>query len=113
MNLKNLVIAICCQFFLVIGADKFFSFLEPACSLESNISPMIWKVLGVFQLVSGVLIWLPKYRKQVAGFWAVFMVIFSIVHLTQNTYDIGGAAIMAVFLGLLVWNPSFLGGSKK
>ena len=113
MNLKNVIIAICSQFFFVIGADKFLAFLEPPCSLESSISPMIWKVLGVLQFVSGILIWLPKYRKQVAGFWAVFMVIFSIVHLTQNTYDIGGAAIMAILLGLFVWNPDFLGGSNK
>ena len=97
----------------MIGADKFLSFLEPPCSLESSILPMIWKVLGAFQFGSGILIWLPKYRKQVAGFWVVFMAIFSIVHLTQNTYDIGGAAFVAVLLGLLVWNPSFLGGSNK
>ena len=101
MNLTKVLTAIGSLFFLMIGFDKFLSFLEPPCSLENSISPIIWQVLGGLQLASGLLIWLPKFRKHVAGFWAVFMLVFTIVHLTQNTYDIGGAAFMALLLGVL------------
>lgn len=112
MNLTNVITAICSLLFLSIGADKFLSFLEPPCSMESSISPMVWRGLGVLQIISGILIWLPKYRKYVAGFFAVFMVIFTIVHLVNNTYDIGGSAFMAVLLALLAWNPSFIKGKS-
>lgn len=110
MNISKILIAICSIFFLMIGADKFFSFLDPACSLEDKIPTVVWSVLGVLQLISGVLIWFPKFTKYVAGFFAVFMLVFTIVHLTQNTYDIGGSAFMGVLLGLLAWNPSFIQG---
>jgi len=109
MNLTTIITAICSLSFFMIGADKFLSFLEPPCSLETSISPTLWSILGVLQLAAGLLIWLPAFRKHVAGFFTVFMTIFSIVHLTQNTYDIGGSAFMAILLGLLTWNPSFLG----
>lgn len=113
MNLKNIITLICSLLFFMIGADKFLSFLEPPCTLEANISPTVWQILGVLQLASGILIWLPKFRKHVAGFFAVFMVVFTIVHLSQGTRDIGGAASMALLLSLLAWNPSFLGGKEK
>lgn len=113
MNLKNVIIGICSLLFFMVGADKFLGFLEPPCSLESSISPIIWKVFGVLQIASGILIWLPKYRKYVVGFFAVFMIIFTFVHLSQGTHDIGGSASMAVLLGLLAWDPSFLGGKNE
>ena len=69
-------------------------------------------MFGVLQLASGILIWLPKYRKYIAGFFTVFMLVFTMVHLKEGTSDIGGAASMAVLLGLLAWNPSFLKGKK-
>jgi len=53
----------------MIGADKFLSFLEPPCSLESSIPTIVYSILGVMQIVAGNLIWLPKYRKSVAGFF--------------------------------------------
>lgn len=96
----------------MVGADKFMAFLEPPCSLEESISPIVWSVLGVLQLAAGILIWIPKFKKYVTGFFMIFMIIFTIVHLTQNTYDIGGSAFMAVLLGLLFWNPSFLRPNK-
>lgn len=103
MNLTKVLTIVASFFFLMVGLDKFLSFLEPPCSLETSISPIVWKILGVLQMASGILIFLPKFRKQIAGFWAVFMLIFSIMHLTQQTYDIGGSAFMAVLLGVLVW----------
>lgn len=81
--------------------------------MMDRIPVAIWKGLGALQLIAGVLIWAPKYRKYVAGFFAVFMVVFSIVHLVQNTYDIGGAMFMAVLLGILAWDPGFIRGKKK
>ncbi len=113
MNLKNIITAICSLLFFMIGADKFLSFLEPPCSLEITIAPMVWKAFGVLQIAAGILIWLPKTKRFVAGFFFVFMLAFSIYHLTQQTYDIGGSASMALMLGLLIWNPSFINGKDK
>lgn len=103
MNLTKILIAVASFFFLMVGLDKFLSFLEPPCSLENHISPMVWRGLGVLQFASGILIWLPRIRKQVAGFWVVFMLIFTIMHLTQQTYDIGGSTFMAILLAVIVW----------
>ncbi len=113
MSIYNVVVAICSLFFFMIGADKFFFFLEPPCSLTERIPPLVWKGLGVLQLAVGILIWLPSIRKYVASFFVVFMLFFTMVHLVENTYDIGGAVFMAVLLGLLAWNPNFLNGKKK
>lgn len=113
MTLKNIIIAICSALFFMIAADKFLGFLEPPCSLEESIPSTVWSILGILQLAAGILIWLPKYRKAVVGFFFLFMAGFTIYHLTQNTYDIGGAVSMAVMLGLLYWNPSFLDWPKK
>jgi len=104
----NVIVAICSLLFLTIGVDKFLLFLDPPCSLMNTIPPTVWKLLGVLQLAAGVLIWFPKFRKYVAGFFMVFMLGFTIYHLVENTYDIGGSAFMAVMLGLLFWNPSFM-----
>lgn len=108
MNLSNVITAICSLFFLLIGLDKFLGFLEPACSLMDKIPTTIWGILGVLQILASGFIWVPKFKKYITGFFAVFMLVFIIVHLTQNTYDIGGAAFMGILLGLLAWNPSFL-----
>lgn len=109
----NIITAICSILFIMIGSDKFLSFLEPPCSLMNSVSPAIWKLLGVLQLAAGILIWFPKFRKPVAVFFTVFMLFFTIYHLVESTYDIGGSTFMAVMLGLLVWNPSFLRGKNK
>lgn len=113
MTVSNILIAVCSFFFFMIGADKFFAFLEPACSLADSIPTAVWNILGVLQLIAGFLIWLPKYRRYIVGFFFVFMIFFTVVHLTQNTTDVGGAVFMAVLLGLLVWNPPFIRGKKK
>jgi len=41
------------------------------------------------------------------------MLFFTIFHIVENTYDVGGAVFMAFLLGLLVWNPAFLKGKGK
>lgn len=110
MNITNIVTTICSILLLSIGADKFLHFLEPPCSLMNSIPGIIWQLLGVLQLAGGVLIWLPKFRKYVAGFFIVFMLTFSIIHLINGTSDVGGAIFIAALLGLLVWKPSFFGG---
>jgi len=112
MNISKLITGICSLLFVMVGADKFGAFLEPPCSLMESVPPTIWKVLGVLQIASGILIWLPKFKESIVGFWAVFMLVFTIMHLTQGTYDIGGSAFMAVMLGLLAWNPSFIQGKE-
>ena len=113
MNITNILVAFCSLFFFMVGADKFFNFLEPPCSMMNSIPPMIWKFFGVLQLAAGILIWSDKFRKPVVGFFFVFMLVFSAVHLINGTYDIGGSVFMAVLLGLLFWNPGFLSGKGK
>ncbi len=113
MNLTKIVTAICSLLFLMIGTDKFLNFLEPPCSMMDSISSTIWNVFGVMQLAAGVLIWLPKWRRPLAGFFTVFMLVFTIVHLVNGTNDFGGAASMAVLLALLAWNPDFMNGKKQ
>ena len=113
MNVKNLIIAICSLLFLMIGADKFFSFLEPPCSLNDSIAPSVWKFFGILQLAAGLLIWHPRFRKPVVVFFFFFMLIFTLYHLIEKTYDIGGSAFMAFLLGLLIWNPPFIRGKEK
>lgn len=103
MNVTTIITVICSLLFFMIGADKFFPFLEPPCTLANSISPIIWKILGVLQLAGGILIWIPKFQKYVAGFFIVFMLFFTIVHLTRNTYDVGGSIFIAFLLGLLIW----------
>jgi len=110
MHLDKIITGICTILFLMVGADKFLGFMEPPCSMEGHIPPLIWKTMGVLMIISAFLLWLPKYRKHLAGFWAVYMIVFVLVHLTQSTYDVAGAISMAVLLGVLVWNPSFIGG---
>ncbi len=113
MNATNIITAICSLFFLMIGVDKFFPFMEPSCSLMDNIPGTLWKIFGIIELVAGILIWLPTYRKYIAGFFFVFMLVFTVIHIVTGTYDIGGSVFMAILLGLLVWNPTFLQGKGK
>ena len=112
MNISIILTAICSFFFFMIGADKFLFFLEPACSLAGSISPIIWKVLGAIQLIAGVLIWFPQFKKYIVGFFAIFMLVFTIVHVSQGTDDVGGAIFMGILLGLLTWNPPFIRGKQ-
>lgn len=97
----------------MVGADKFLDFLEPPCSLMNNISPIVWKGIGILQIAGGILLWFPKFKRYVAGFFFLFMLTFTAYHLIENTYDIGGSSFMAILLGLLLWNPDFLNGKKK
>ncbi len=113
MNINNIVTAICSLLFFMIGVDKFLPFLDPPCSLSSNIPPSVWKVFGGLQLAAGILIWHPRSKKFVAGFFIIFMLVFTIYHLKENTYDIGGSSFMAFMLGLLIWNPRFFRGKNK
>jgi hypothetical protein len=113
MNIANIITAICSLLFLMIGVDKFFPFLEPPCSLAHNIPWAAWSALGALQIAAGILIWLPKFKKYVVGFFFIFMLFFTIVHVSQGTYDIGGSTFMAMLLGLLVWNPSFIRGKES
>ena len=113
MSITNIITAICSILFLMIGVDKFFPFMEPPCSLMTSLPIAVWKLFGVLQLAAGILIWFPKFRKYVVGFFFAFMIVFTIIHISQHSYDIGGSVFMAVLLGLLVWNPEFLRGKKK
>jgi len=113
MYISYAITAICSVLFLTIGIDKFYPYLEPPCSMMNSIPPTVWKSIGGLQLAAGILIWLPKLRKYVAGFFVVFLLSFSIFHLMNSTYDIGGSVFMAVLLGILVWNPSFMKRKKN
>lgn len=111
MKIINVIIALASIMFLMIGIDKFFPFLDPPCSLENSISPVIWKTFGVLQIAAAFLLW-TKWKKLVALFFILFMLCFSVYHISHNTYDIGGALFLAFQLGIIYWNPSFLGGKE-
>ncbi len=113
MNIRLILIAVCSLLLLMVGADKFLNFLDPPCSLMNTISPSVWKALGVIQLAGGIFIWFSKFRKFVAGFFVAFMLFFTIYHLTQSTYDVGGSSFIAVLLGFLIWDPRFIRGKIK
>ncbi|MDF1697344.1 MAG: hypothetical protein P1U56_15985 [Saprospiraceae bacterium] len=113
MNILKIIVGICSLLFFMVGADKFFNFLEPPCSLMNTISSTVWMVLGVLQIAGGILIWIPKYRKYVAGFFSIFMLFFIGVHIGKGTYDIGGAVLMAVLLITIYLNPKVLRGKEK
>ncbi len=113
MTIAKIITAICSFMFFMIGVDKFLGFLEPPCSLENYINPVIWKTLGVAQVAAGFLIWMPQCKKYIVGFFAVFMFIFTFIHITQGTYDLGGSAFMGILLAVLGWNPSFINGKKN
>jgi len=108
MNITNILVAIASILFFMIGTDKFLYFLQPPCSLQDSIPGIIWFILGGMQLSAAVMIWLPRHRWYIAGFFLIVMIIFTIIHLANGTYDIGGSTFMAVILGLLVWNPEFI-----
>lgn len=110
MNLTNVIVGISSILLFMVGVDKFLMFLDPPCSLQDGIPPAVWKVLGVLQIAGGILIWLPKFRRYVVGFFLLFMLFFIGVHLGKGTSDVGGALFMAILMALLVWNPSFIRG---
>jgi len=112
MNISSIVTGICSLLFFMIGADKFLNFLEPQCSFMDTIHPTVWSILGVLQIAGGILIWIPKFRKYVAGFFFLFMTFFIVYHLMHNTNDIGGAVTMAILLGIISWDPSFKRGKQ-
>ena len=113
MNATKIITVICSLMLTMVGVDHFLSFLEPPCSVMDSFPTTIWQILGGLQLIGGILIWFPKYRKGVAGFFLVFMLGFTLYHLIENTYDIGGSTFMAIMLALLVWDPAFLSGKGK
>ncbi len=113
MNLINIIIPVCSILFLAVGADKFGIFIDPPCSLMGEIPILLWHGIGILQMAAGILIWFSTYRKYITGFFLIFILVFSTVHISQNTFDIGGALFMATLLGLLVWNPRFINGNIK
>ena len=112
MIIQKILIAICSLLFLMIGFDKFFPFMEPSCSMMESIPTSMWMFLGVIDIAAGILIWFDKFRKPIAGIFLVLMLAFTVMHLVNNTYDIGGSLFMAALLGLILWDPGFLRSKK-
>jgi len=113
MTISDFIAVICSMMFFMIGFDKFYAFVEPPCTLMDSIAPTIWIAFGFMQVTAGILIWFPQLRRYVAGFFTIFMLVFTVYHLSAGTSDFSGALFMAVLLGLLTWNPSFINGKKK
>jgi len=99
--------------FFVLAADKFLHFLKPPCSLEETFSQNVWMMIGYVYIAAASLLWHKKIGKRVAIIFAVVMIAFSIWHLVNDTYDIGGALFMALLLGLIAWKPEFLTRQKQ
>jgi len=109
----KLIVGFCSISFIMIGADKFFHFIQPPCSLEESIPAMLWMTIGGLQFISGILIWSSRFRKPLVGFWMVFMLVITVVHLALGQSDVGGAVFLAILMALLVWNPSLLRLKKQ
>ncbi len=112
MIFRYILIGISSLMFLPVGFDKFLNFIEPPCTLMTEIPVVVWKFIGVLQIAAAVLLWFPTLSKYVAGFFLVFMLVITAVHLSQGTTDIAGSVFMAFLMALLVWNPSFLRRTK-
>lgn len=93
---------------IMVGADKFLAFLTPPCSLMTDVPPLLWKFIGVVQILSAILVWNPKFRKNIAWLLLGLMVYFSVRHLAEGTSDIGGAVFLGVICILMIWSPGFL-----
>ena len=105
MRINQILTAIFSIMLVMIGVDKFFGFLQPACTLQSDINPIVWKAIGIIQISFGILAWNIKWRKSVAWMILGLMIYFSIRHLTAGTNDIGGAVFMGVLAIMIIWNP--------
>ena len=110
ISLSKLITAICSVLLLLIGIDKLYKFMEPECSMMENIDPTLWKTLGLIQILGGILICLPKWRRPVATLFIVLMLFFTFYHLSNQTYDVGGSIFMIFMLGYLIWKP--INGNK-
>ncbi len=108
MNGIRIITSLISISFIIIGADKFLHFIEPPCSLMSAIHPIIWKSIGIVQIIAGVLIWAPKYERFIVGFFCVFKGVFSLVHLSLGTYDVAGSLFLFALLAVLIWKPEVL-----
>ncbi len=108
MNLRNIIIGTCSLLLIIVGIDKFLFFLEPPCSLQESIPTMLWRGLGVLQILGGIFIWFKNYRKYIIGFFLGFMIFFTFYHIINDTYDVGGAVFLAILFGVLILNPNFL-----
>lgn len=112
MNLNLILTAILSILLIMIGVDKFMSFLTP-CTLLAEIQPTILKALGVIQILAGILVWSKGFKSSIAWLMAGLMIYFIIRHLVGGTSDIGGAVFLLVLCLLLIWNPAFLGDKSK
>ncbi len=103
MTFDKIITAVFSLLMFMIGVDKFMAFLTP-CNIMASIPTTLWHIIGVLQIAAAFLIWLPRFRKIVAGFFLCLMIYFIVRHLMEGTYDIGGAVFLGLICGLLLRN---------
>ncbi|MFK7932343.1 MAG: hypothetical protein AB8G22_02465 [Saprospiraceae bacterium] len=77
---------------VIVGIDKFFFFL-PACSLNAAASPTSLAIVGIIEIILGILL-LANIRTKLLLIITILLMIFAIVaHLSIGTTDIAFAVI--------------------
>lgn len=86
---------------IILGFDKFFKFMPEACTLMENAPAERLYVIGVIEILLGVLLFTGKYIRPILIFILLLMVWAIYMHMRTGTDDIGGA----IFLGALCLIP--------
>jgi len=103
-KIKKYIIYFIALNLLVLGMDKFFLFIPDSCTLLVDAPKSMLYTLGVIEVVLGILLCLGKYTRTILVAILVLMISAIVMHMVNDTYDIGGA----VFLILLVLIPLML-----
>ncbi|MGK0363468.1 MAG: hypothetical protein ACI85O_000513 [Saprospiraceae bacterium] len=91
---------------IIIGIDKFFDLLQ-LCSLMKNISKQTVIIGGIIEIALGILVLLRIQLIPILYLTALMMGAGVVVHLINNTYDIGGAFLLMCYaLGLVCFHES-------
>jgi len=94
---------------IVLGFDKFFTFIPETCSLMTDLSKPFSYTIGIIEIMLGVLLFLGRFTKAILIFVILLMVWAIAMHLKAQTYDIGGA----IFIAVLALIPLIIKDSKQ
>ena len=95
-KIKKYVIYFIALNLIILGIDKFFTFIPAACSLLTEATTSMSYSLGVIEILLGILLFAGKFTKTILIFVVLLMISAIIMHLMNDTYDIGAAIFMAI-----------------
>jgi len=81
---------------IIIGLDKFFTFIPEACSLMIDASKGFLYIIGVFEILLGVLLFFKKSTRIILTLIVLLMIWGILLHLYTSTDDYGGAAFLCI-----------------